>query len=532
MIEAIESFFLGLIKPQPFLLISENTINTEDIKICFFPPSVLLSCLNMTQPRETGPGGEQRAAWSARSEPAVALARLTPRQEELAAMMRDNPQRAFNLLKERIDAMPADPQNSRIKTTRIGETPVEIDVDLNFRRASIIMPIDAIHLAEFMESCEEEGLRQDFMDDLNEGLLGAYCRLDVEFFADAGYVHASALGLERDRWTVFKQKRVSSKVAAVLLDLLEPRGIGPDIEEGGKPAVAGGEEAVLAELIDEDPEEAWSRIENRLELQDLRKGYNAQALIGNTVVSLDKYENELVLGLSIDDDTLPNFREACGGDGLSRDFEADLDRGISGRNVLQIEAKLVGSHLMLEAISYMGYVCKSYEVSPKFFAALIMRLKPQSAGSAVREDAGQEEVGRRAVQAQPSAEPAVADGSPVRNEADRRNRVEFPIQAEPSLAYKGNRDRGDGRASHGSSQPTLTKREQRELERRREGANRVTGVEIVLNKLREQGSTAGGTVVYEATQVQQHGPKSKFERKAGQKKKKEAAKKSKGKKKK
>lgn len=386
---------------------------------------------NMTQPLEElrRPGRE----------PNVGLVPLTPGQERFAALMTSDPPAAFPLLKRKYDAMSADPERPSVRSTRIGNTPVEIDVDLGHEKITLRIPIDKDHLDIIMRLSEEEGLSESFMNDLKGGLIGEGFRLGIEFSSRYG-LHILHLLQSEWRYVELQREKASPEVAAVLFDLLEPQGIETPAQEEGEPVVlvrrpaqedrsrlvglfdqllersagsapaapqtdretqagpAGGEAAPspakqLADLIRTDTKEAFIQIKEKVAAAG---GGEARALqrprlanVGSTNVEIGLNERSLTLSLEIDYRNLQHFMGNCGENGLSKVFKAALDRGISGSHRLQIKAELADSAVTIKATStrWNGLEQvndKSGEVSPEVFAELVGMLKPFDKSSTVR----------------------------------------------------------------------------------------------------------------------------------------------------
>ncbi len=364
----------------------------------------------------------------------AALVPLTEDQRQLALLIRTNPAEAFAEIGRRLTIV--------LETNRpakIGQTEVVTGFDGWDNSFDLTLYTDRECVYQFGAICDDGGLSESLRKVLSRGMNDSY-KLVIEGSLVVEDLRLSASGLKIsaiENTYFFYGRQVSPEVFAALFDMLEPQGIGPDLEEGGEPAVAAvaesadsliplsAEEAELARLINEDPEEAWKRIEERFVPGEERPALEkyGQARIGGTVVTIDKYSSGLSLILSGDRATLESFLQACGGRVLSEDFETALERGMSGDHTLEISADFSRAAVakITAIIQKEDDIVNSRTVSPEVFATLFGKLQPQGEGSAARE----EEVGRREVQVYPSdglaelAGPAVVGGSPEQDDRSR-----------------------------------------------------------------------------------------------------------------
>lgn len=332
----------------------------------------------MTHPSERMPGSG--------AEPAGALALLTPGQERFAELMIIDPQAAFLLIREKYEAMPAT-ETPGVKTTRIGGTPIEVEFGgtLGFEKVTLIIPMANVGMAtRFLKSWEQgNGLEQEFVDSLEGGLTkDTNLRVEIEVFARYSSAHARAIvweqgaGYKKD-YILDSAATKSRLVIAQIFDLLEPRGI--ESADEAKPAdgliLLDDDEAELARLIKEDPGRAWGRIEEILRPQYWEPGEKLVS-IGNTVAILNQHPWLLKIEFNVEAAALEQVMQSCGSDGLPINIMAMLIAGINGNYDLIITADFTDLRdVRLTAKDWQTF--DSAEVNPNFFAALIMRIRPQ-----------------------------------------------------------------------------------------------------------------------------------------------------------
>lgn len=486
----------------------------------------------MTQPLERMPG--------LRREPNVGLMPLTDSQRTFAALMTSNPQAAFSLVKAKYDAMPAT-ETLGVKAARIGKTPVGVSLDSGFygERIKLAIIMDSGDIDEFMRSCGRgsERLNESFIGRLKDGLTAdGEHRLQVNYGGDM-LVWAFAQTRMGQRYIQDSWSEVSPQVAAQLFDLLEPRGI----ESADQAEAADGlnllddNEIELAGLIEKNPKRAWDRIKEILQPLDLKDGYPGPVRIGNTVVILKKSQWRLNLTFSGKSGDRNQIMQSYGNDGLPINIMTMLIAGINGNHDLTITADFSDlENVRLTATDWE--ISGSADVNPKFLAALIMRIRPKNVGSSVQDTA---------VQARPLGGPAFDDRAtvfdaapkPTENQTKKRHWVD-QVFGPSSLVAREETPPPD--LSRGVVNPKprviFSDREQvphsqsdKKRERRQEAQLEAWRTEQALNELRSQGNVFVGRTESGPTS-QSNNPRSRFERIARRKKKKEAGRGEKGKK--
>lgn len=192
----------------------------------FSTKRVSILTYNMTQPLE----GPRRPG----EEPNAGLVLLTDRQRAFAELMISDPPAAFSLIKRKYDALPAT-ETLGVKTSRIGETPIEVKFDgtLDFEKLTLTIPMAGVGMATlFLNSWEQgNGLEQEFVDNLKGGLTeDANFGVEIEVSARYGFAYARAIGWDhrdgyRQLYVLDSVATKSRLVIAQLFDLLEPQGI-------------------------------------------------------------------------------------------------------------------------------------------------------------------------------------------------------------------------------------------------------------------------------------------------------------------